>query len=229
MGLKHDIESRILYEDNHLLVINKWSGLLSQGDRTGDLSLIDLAKEYIKHKYKKPGDVFLGLPHRLDRPTSGAIICCRTSKALNRVNEIIRKGKLDKVYHVLCVAEPQEHAGSIVSYLRKNSKTNKVQHSFRKFEGAKEAILSYKYLCSTAQGHHLMEVALETGRPHQIRVQMKAIGCPVLGDLRYSNQMALPDKSIGLHAYQLKFVHPVQKIPIIITAPYPDKAWWKIN
>lgn len=220
-------EKNILFEDNHLLIVNKWAGLLSQGDKTGDASLIDMAKAYIKIKYDKPGEVFLGLPHRLDRPTSGAIICCRTSKALTRMTGLFNAREVEKVYHVLSESRPAADSGQIESYIRKNSQLNKVTHAMKPFEGAKKAVLDYRYSGPNREGYHLTEVTLHTGRPHQIRVQMRALGCPVLGDIKYNDTQPLPDQSIGLHARLLKFIHPVRKTPLHIVAPYPEKDWWR--
>ena len=229
MLILNNFEKNILFEDNHLLIVNKWPGLLSQSDKTGDASLIDLAKAYIKKKYNKSGEVYLGIPHRLDRPVSGAIICCRTSKALERMNALIKKREIEKKYHVLSSFQPMEMEGKLISYLKKDSRNNTVVSSQNEKAGYKKAILSYKYLKRTSLSYHLLEVILETGRSHQIRVQLRDMGCPILGDMKYFKQAPLEDKSIGLHAYSLKFVHPVRKTELFLTAPYPAKAWWKIN
>ena len=176
MPILKKFEKNILFEDNHLLILNKWPGLLSQSDRTGDVSLIDLAKAYIKKKYDKPGEVFLGIPHRLDRPVSGAIICCRTSKALERMNALIKKREIEKKYHVLSSFQPKEMEGKLISYLKKDSRNNTVVSSQNEKVGYKKAILSYKYLKRTSLSYHLLEVILETGRSHQIRVTIEGYG-----------------------------------------------------
>lgn len=223
------IKDNILFEDNHLLIINKWPGLLSQGDKSGDLSAVEMVKAYIKEQYNKPGEVFLGLAHRLDRPVSGALMCCRTSKSLTRVNEMIRTRSIRKVYHALCLERPEKESGQIISYLKKDSNKNKVSCRPTPFTGAKEAKLNYNYIGETKNAYHLIEVELETGRPHQIRVQLNSIGCPILGDMKYYRQAPLPDKSIALHARLLNFIHPVKKTEIEVIAKYPDSAWWRIN
>lgn len=215
----------IIYEDNHLLIVNKPAGILSQGDRTGDASIIDLAKDYIKVKYNKPGNVFLGLPHRLDRPVSGLIILCRTSKALTRMTKLIKEQKLIKIYHALTSVMPNPKTGQIISYLKKNSKNNVVTCKSNFFEGSKKAILSYKTKAELINSI-LLEVNLQTGRPHQIRVQLKSIGCPILGDVKYSDQKPLKDKSIALHSRRVEFEHPVQKIKLCLEAPYPSNVQW---
>ncbi|MBT8232291.1 MAG: RluA family pseudouridine synthase [Saprospiraceae bacterium] len=216
----------VLYEDNHLLIINKKAGQLSQGDKTKDDSLLELGKAYIKKHYNKPGDVFLGLPHRLDRPVSGAIILCRTSKALTRMNKLIADRELVKVYHALVLKKPKDQQGRLESYLRKNRVKNKVDSFNSPQKDAKKAILTYQFLKQIGK-YFLIEIKLETGRPHQIRVQLNDMGCPILGDLKYFNQSPLSDKSIGLHARELSFIHPVKKNPINIIAPYPTTIYWR--
>jgi len=220
-------ESSILFEDNHLLILNKRAGLLSQGDITGDKSLVDLLKAYIKQRDNKPGNVFLGLAHRLDRPVSGAIITSKTSKSLARINKMLQNHEIQKTYHALCLNKPPNEYGKLVSYLKKDQKRNKVFSSELETTGSKKAILNYTYLGEYNTGHHLLEIQLETGRPHQIRVQLNSINCPILGDLKYFHQQALSDKSIALHSRKLKFIHPVKLEEIEIEAPYPDRKWWK--
>lgn len=216
---------KILLEDNHLLVVSKPAGLLSQGDISRDKSLIDYAKAYIKKKYDKPGDVFLGLPHRLDRPVSGAIVLCRTTKALKRVTETIRKKEMNKTYLALCVNPPEKHAAKLVSYIKKNKQKNKAIISDKPFSDAKEAILNYKML-GTKKSKTLLRVQLITGRPHQIRAQLNEIKCPIVGDMKYFTQNPLPDKSIALHSYELSFIHPVTKEWLELRAPVPKTEWW---
>jgi 23S rRNA pseudouridine1911/1915/1917 synthase len=220
------LEGRILFEDNHLLVLNKKAGWLSQGDKTGDPSLIDYVKSYIKHKYDKPGNVFLGLPHRLDRPVSGAIITCKTSKALTRVNKMLQKGSLDKRYHALVLNAPPESSGRIVSFLKKDHSKNRVSNHKKEVPGSKKAVLDYEYIQRVSDRVHLLELRLYTGRPHQIRVQLASIGCPIIGDIKYARQNALPDKSIALHSREILLTHPVSKEELRLTAPYPEKKWW---
>lgn len=222
------LKSEILYEDNHLLIINKRAGVLSQGDITGDASIIDLCKQYIKEAYNKPGNVYLGLPHRLDRPVSGVIISCKTSKSLERVNRMIKKREIRKIYHALCLGPPPNTAGTVESYLRKERNINKVFSFGKEVEGSKKAVLHYRYLRETKGHHHLLEVELQTGRPHQIRVQLNAIGCPILGDFKYKKQDALSDRSIALHARRIEFNHPVGGETLNIIAAYPTKNWWDL-
>ena len=215
----------VLFEDNHLLVVSKAAGLLSQGDSTRDKSLVDHAKSYIKTKYDKPGKVFLGLPHRLDRPVSGIIILCRTSKALSRISEMIKKREISKHYLAVTKTAPVKPSGKLVSFIKKDSVKNRAIISDKAFEGAKEAILNYKQL-GTYKDKVLLRIELITGRPHQIRAQLNMIGSPIIGDIKYSKQTPLPDKSIALHAHQLKFMHPVTKEWLQLTAPLPKKEWW---
>ena len=216
-----------MYEDNHLLILNKDAGLLSQGDKTGDESIVDVLKQFIKIRDNKPGNVYLGLPHRLDRPVSGAIITCKTSKSLERINAMLRKHEIIKKYHAICLAAPSSKSSTIVSYLKKDTVKNKVTCSEHEFPGSKKAILQYNYLKQMSKDRHLLEIELMTGRPHQIRVQLNSIHCPILGDIKYYQQPALSDKSIALHSRSLEFIHPVKGINISITAPYPDRKWWK--
>lgn len=215
----------ILHEDNHLLIVNKPAGILSQGDQTGDSSIIDIGKAYIKEAYSKPGAVFLGLPHRLDRPVSGLIILCKTSKALTRMTELFRDRSISKIYHAIVLGKPPADSERLISYLKKDTDRRRALHSPVAKEGYKEAILSYSLIKSMSQ-LSLLEVTLETGRPHQIRAQLSAIGSPILGDLKYHQQDPLADKSIGLHAREVRFIHPVKKTELKITAPYPSQVWW---
>jgi len=217
---------KVLYEDNHLLIVNKPAGVLSQGDKTRDPDILDIAKQYIKVKYEKPGAVFLGLAHRLDRPVSGAIILCRTSKSLTRMTELFKNRSIKKVYHAIALQRPEVHSERIISYIKKDTKRNRAIIDKKSFADAKKAILSYKQI-GDAGGLSLLEVELETGRPHQIRAQLKYRKLPILGDLKYHPQNPLEDKSIGLHCYSMEFIHPVKKEPVRVTAAYPDKPWWK--
>ncbi len=218
---------KILYEDNHLLVVNKPSGILSQGDITGDNDITSIMKQYIKLKYEKPGKVFLTPAHRLDRPVSGSIILCRTSKALSRMTQIFRDRKIEKIYHAITLERPIPTNGRLVTYLKKDSKKNRSKASKKQFFGSKEAVLSYN-LIGAISNSCLVEVSLKTGRPHQIRAQLAYAKMPILGDVKYYPQAPLEDKSIALHCRTLEFIHPVKKEPIRVTAAYPKRAWWSI-
>lgn len=216
---------KVLFEDNHLLIVNKPAGVLSQGDKTGDTDIIKIAKNYIKLKYEKPGAVFLGLAHRLDRPVSGTLILCRTSKSLTRMNDIFKNRAIKKVYHAIVMGRPERSTEKLVSYIKKDSKRNRAIISKKPFAEAKKAILSYTQLAEL-NNHSLLEVELETGRPHQIRAQLNSIKLPILGDMKYHPQNPLEDKSIALHCHSMEFVHPVQKTNLRVTAAYPKKPWW---
>ena len=215
----------VLYEDNHLLIVQKPAGVLSQKDKTGDDSIIEMGKSYIKKAYNKPGNVFLGLAHRLDRPVSGAIILCRTSKALTRMNDLISKREVKKVYNAIVSGRLPKKHDRVISYLKKNSSINKVVVRDETFQDAKQAILSYCVIKSNSN-KSLLEIELETGRPHQIRAQLSHLSCPIVGDLKYGYPKPLSDKSIALHSQRLEFIHPVAKTPVSVTAPWPNKPWW---
>lgn len=216
----------IIFEDNHLIAINKPSGMLSQGDQTGDDSAIDYVKDYIKVRYKKPGDVYLGSIHRLDRPTSGAIIFARTSKALTRMNELIRQRKIDKKYLCITDSRPPQPEGELVHFLRKNNNANYVTVYPKEVEYSKKAKLHYRMIAHL-DGRSLVEVTLETGRPHQIRAQLSHIGCPLVGDTKYGGMETNYKGEICLHSFQLKFIHPVRKEPVVIRADVPATHEWK--
>ncbi|HOI86968.1 MAG TPA: RluA family pseudouridine synthase [Lentimicrobium sp.] len=215
----------ILYEDNHLLVVNKRAGDLVQGDRSGDVTLIDTLKAYIKEKYSKPGEVFLGLVHRLDRPVSGAVIFARTSKALTRLTGMVKERQIEKIYWAIVGNRPADSDGRLVHFLVKNEKQNKSYPSGEKTPGAKRAELSYTLLASS-NSFHLLEVNLHTGRHHQIRAQLAAAGFPIRGDLKYGAPRSNPDGSISLHARKLKFTHPVNGQQLQILAPLPVAPEW---
>src|SRR5688572_6965657 len=217
----------VLYEDNHLLVVNKPAGLLVQGDATGDKTLPDLAKEYLRDKYDKPGNIFVGVVHRLDRPVSGVVVLAKTSKALTRMNELFRSNKTRKTYLAISQRRPQEAEKRIVHWLIKDQERNVTKAFNSEKPNSQRAELSYKLL-SHHESYYLIQVNPVTGRPHQIRVQMASQNSPLIGDVKYGAPALLPDKRIGLHAYQLEFEHPVQKIPIIVTAPLPDSQPWKL-
>lgn len=217
----------ILYEDNHIIAVNKRSSDLSQGDKTGDVSLDTEVKKYITEKYRKPGDVFLGVVHRLDRPVSGVILYARTSKALARLNEMFRTTQVRKVYLAIVKERPPEDQGTITHYLKKNEKQNKTYVYDYEVKGSKKASLSYR-LAGRAERYYLLEIELHSGRHHQIRAQMAKAGCPVKGDLKYGYGRSNKDGSISLLAHQLEFIHPVKKEKIIITAPFPEGDIWNV-
>jgi 23S rRNA pseudouridine1911/1915/1917 synthase len=216
----------VLFEDNHLIAINKPAGLPVQGDSTGDTHLLDLVSDYLAAKYNKPGKAFVGLIHRLDRPVSGVVLLARTSKALTRMNEQFRNKSTRKIYHALVSETPDKQAATLQHYLGKDSKTHRALTYNQPKAGAKEAILHYKVI-SKMGNHCLLEIELETGRFHQIRAQLSKTGLPILGDLKYGAGKPLPDRSIGLHARILEFEHPVTGEKIKLTAPYPNQNWWK--
>lgn len=217
---------QVLYEDNHLIAVNKPAGLGVQGDASGDMHLLDVVEEYLRSKYNKPGKAFVGLIHRLDRPVSGVVLLAKTSKGLTRMNEQFRKKETIKVYHALSEFEIQPAQGELKHYLAKDSKTHRALTYLKPKAGAKEAVLNYALKKKTASGF-LYEVRLETGRFHQIRAQLKKAGAPLLGDLKYGAKTALEDRSIGLHARSLEFQHPVTKEKVKIVAPYPKNKIWK--
>ena len=215
----------VLYEDNHLMVVNKEPGEIVQGDKTGDEPLVETLKRWLKEKYGKPGNVFLGVVHRLDRPVGGVVVFAKTSKALTRLNEMFRKGEVHKTYWALTRNKPILPAARLVNWITTVEKTNKSTAHARPVVGAKEAALSYTHRVSSDR-YHLLEVNLETGRKHQIRVQLSAAGMPVKGDLKYGDKRSNPDGSISLLARRIRFEHPVSHEMIDITAPLPsDKLW----
>lgn len=215
----------VLYEDNHLMVVNKEPGEIVQGDKTGDEPLVETLKRWLKEKYGKPGNVFLGVVHRLDRPVGGVVVFAKTSKALTRLNEMFRKDEVHKTYWALTRNKPTLPAARLVNWITTVEKTNKSTAHARPVAGAKEAALSYAHRASSDR-YHLLEVNLETGRKHQIRVQLSAAGMPVKGDLKYGDKRSNPDGSISLLARRIRFEHPVSHEMIDITAPLPsDKLW----
>jgi 23S rRNA pseudouridine1911/1915/1917 synthase len=215
----------ILFEDNHLIIINKQSGDIVQGDKTGDTPLSEIVKEYIKDKYNKPGNVFLGVVHRLDRPTTGVVVFAKTSKALERFNKMLRDKKVNKTYWAVVKNKPNKLEDTLTGYLRKNPKNNKSTSYSSEIEGSKKAILHYKTLKSL-DNYHLLEVDLETGRHHQIRCQLAAIGSPIKGDLKYGFDRSNKDASIHLHARKIEFIHPVTNENILVIAPTPNDVIW---
>lgn len=220
------MEEQIVYEDNHLLVINKKVGQLVQGDKTGDESLLDSIKNFIKKRDNKPGNVFLGLVHRIDRPTSGLVIYAKTSKALTRLTQMVKNREITKTYWAVVAKEMIPHTQRLIHYLKKNEKNNKAIVFPKATDGAKEAILTYNVI-KTLDNYLLLEIDLETGRHHQIRAQLSQAGVPIKGDLKYGSPRSNPDGGINLHARKLEFIHPVTKENIEITARVPqnDAIW----
>lgn len=219
------IKPKVLFEDNHLIIVSKPAGYLSQGDKTRDMDMIRIVKAYIKEKYDKPGEVFLGLPHRLDRPVSGTLMFCRTSKALTRMTKMFKDREVEKIYHAIVTERPEDLSGTLKSYLKKETHKNKTKASTKAFVGAKSAVLHYS-LIAQIKDLSLLEIKLETGRPHQIRAQLSQNKMAIYGDVKYKPQKPLSDMSIALHARSLSFIHPVKKEPVRITAKYPNIEWW---
>ena len=215
----------ILYEDNHLLIINKEPGELVQGDKTGDKPLLDTLKQYIKEKYEKPGEVYLGAPHRIDRPTTGIVVFTRTSKAHTRMCKLFHDKQTQKTYWAIVQKKPEKNEDTLKHYLIKNEGNNKSFVSGKENKQAKEAVLHY-HLKQSSDNYHLLEIQLETGRHHQIRCQLAHIGCPIKGDLKYGAARSNPDKGISLHARSISFIHPVKKEDVEIIAPPPKDALW---
>ncbi len=215
----------VLFEDNHLIIINKRSGDISQGDKTGDKPLSDVVKEYIKEKYNKAGNVFLGVVHRLDRPTSGIIVFAKTSKALERLNKMLRDKKIQKTYWAIVKNSPKELKNCLTHYLKKNHRNNKSSVYKTEVQNSKKAILYYKTV-KKLESYSLLEIDLETGRHHQIRAQLSFIGFPIKGDLKYGYKRSNKGGGIHLHARKIEFTHPVSKQLISIYAPTPDDIIW---
>ena len=215
----------VLFEDNHLLIVNKKSGDIVQGDKTGDKPLSDVVKEYIKEKYNKPGEVFLGVVHRLDRPTSGIIIFARTSKALERLNKMLRERTISKTYWAVVKNTPLKEKDSLIHFLKKNPKNNKSTVFTKETDASKKAILHYLVI-KKLDNYSLLEIDLETGRHHQIRAQLAYIGSPIKGDLKYGASRSNKDGSIHLHARKILFTHPVSKESISVLAPIPNETIW---
>lgn len=216
---------QVLYEDNHLIAINKRVGDIVQGDKTNDPPLSEIVKAYLKQKYSKPGAVFLGVVHRLDRPTSGLVIFAKTSKALKRMNQLFVDKKIDKTYWALVKNAPQQQKDTLTHWLKKNPKTNTTKVYPKEVKDSKKAILHYKILLKL-QRYSLLEITLETGRSHQIRSQMAYIGSPIKGDLKYGAKRSNIDGGIHLHAKKVEFIHPVSKDSITINASPPDEKLW---
>ncbi len=215
----------ILFEDNHIIAVSKTSHDLVQKDATGDLSLDNMIRQFLKEKYAKPGDVFLGVVHRLDRPVTGAVLFARTSKALTRLTTMFREGKISKTYWAVVKNKPPKESDRLVHHLVRNAKQNKSYCNEVAKAGSKEAALSYKII-GKSDNYYLLEVNLETGRHHQIRAQLAHIGCPIKGDLKYGFPRSNPDGGISLHARKIRFVHPVTKKDVEITAAVPEGDIW---
>ncbi len=226
MSTKRPLTQRILYEDNHLIAVNKLPSEIVQGDKTGDRPLSEEVKLYLKKKYNKPGNVFAGVIHRLDRPVSGVVIFAKTGKALSRMNELVKKREIKKIYWAIVKNKPPEKQAILRHFLVRNPQKNKSFPSNSKREGSKEAVLSYRLMASS-KDYHLLEIDLQTGRHHQIRAQLSAIGCPVRGDLKYGYPRSNKDASISLHARSVSFIHPVKKKPLTVSAAPPDDVLWK--
>ncbi len=218
-------EDRILYEDNHLLIVNKAAGWPSQGDESGDRNVVDMSKAFLKEKYQKPGNVFAGLVHRLDRPVSGVLVIAKTSKGLARMTRLFHDREVKKYYLALTRGRLPKEEGTLSHYLIKDRQKNKSKALDKEAKGSKKAVLEYSLL-GQAGDHFLYSILPLTGRSHQIRVQLAKSGAVIAGDLKYGAKEALPDKSIALHAHRLEFLHPIKKEPVKITAPLPPNSIW---
>ncbi len=216
----------VLYEDNHIIAVNKRPSDIVQGDKTGDTPLSEFVKQYIKEKYNKPGDVFIGTVHRIDRPVSGIVLFAKTSKALARLNQMFQTKEIQKTYWAVVKNKPEKESGKLVHYLKKNEAKNMSKAFEKEQNGALRSELDYKLLCSS-DNYHLLEILPLTGRHHQIRVQLSSMGCPIKGDLKYGFNRSNPDASIHLHARKIEFIHPVKKEPVVIIAPPPNEVLWK--
>ena len=216
----------VVYEDNHIIVVNKTASEIVQADKTGDTPLSETVKQYLKEKYQKTGNVFLGVTHRLDRPVSGLVVFAKTSKALTRLNEMFRTSEVKKTYWAVVKNAPKEPEGELVHFLVRNEKQNKSYAYDKEVPKSKKAILDYR-LVGRSENYYLLEVDLKTGRHHQIRCQLAKMGCPIKGDLKYGSPRSNPDGSICLHARRIRFVHPVSKELIELEAPLPEGNLWK--
>ncbi len=216
-----------LYEDNHVIVVYKEVGEIVQGDKTGDLPLSYTVKEWLKEKYQKPGNVFLGVVHRLDRPVAGLVVFAKTSKALSRLNDLFRKGEVHKTYWAIVQHEPAEAEGLLTNWLARNERQNKTYAYDHEVAGSKKAMLRYKVI-GRSDRYVLLEIHLLTGRHHQIRTQLAHIGCPIKGDLKYGAPRSNPDGGISLLSHRVTFVHPVSKQPIDVVSPLPDEKLWRV-
>lgn len=216
----------VVYEDNHIIIVNKTASEIVQGDKTGDVPLSETVKQYLKEKYQKPGNVFIGVTHRLDRPVSGLVVFAKTSKALSRLNEMFKNSEVKKTYWAIVKQTPPETEGELVNFLVRNEKQNKSYAYDTERPGSKKAVLHYR-LIACSDNYSLLEVDLKTGRHHQIRCQLAKMGCPIKGDLKYGFPRSNPDGSICLHARRVRFVHPVSKELIDVVAPVPSDNLWR--
>ena len=216
----------VLYEDNHIIAVNKTSSEIVQGDKTGDITLSEIVQQWLKEKYNKPGNVFIGVAHRLDRPVSGLVLFAKTSKALSRLNEMFRESQIKKTYWAIVKNPPHQKQKELIHYIVRNEKQNKSYAYDTEKPNSKKAILSYKTLAKS-DNYYLLEIDLKTGRHHQIRCQLAKIGCPIKGDLKYGFDRSNKDGGISLHARKIKFIHPVSKEDIEIIAPLPEDKLWK--
>lgn len=216
----------VIYEDNHIIIVSKRAGDIVQGDKTGDTPLSETVKLYIKDTCHKPGDVFLGVVHRLDRPVSGLVVFARTSKALSRLSEMFRMRSVRKTYWAIVGNQPPQSEGTLTHWLTRNPKNNTARAYEREVPGSKQAVLDYRVIARSDR-YWLLEVDLHTGRHHQIRCQLAKMGCPIRGDLKYGAPRSLPDGGISLHARRVSFEHPVSHLPIDVTAPVPEEPLWQ--
>lgn len=215
----------VLYEDNHIIAVNKRPSDIVQGDKTGDIPLSEFVKQYIKEKYNKPGEVFIGTVHRIDRPVSGIVLFARTSKALARLNQMFQTKEIQKIYWAVVKNKPKHVNGKLIHYLKKNEAKNMSKAFDKETPGALRSELDYQLRCSS-DNYHLLEIKPLTGRHHQIRVQLSAMGCPIKGDLKYGFNRSNKDASIHLHAREIEFIHPVKREPVKIIASPPDEVLW---
>lgn len=227
MFFKNHIKVEVVYEDNHIIIVSKRSGEIVQGDKTGDEPLSETVKAWIKEKYQKPGNVFLGVVHRLDRPVSGLVVFAKTSKALSRLNEMFRVGDVHKTYWAIVGKRPEQEEATLTHWIVRNEKQNKSYAYDKEVKNSKKAQLHYRVI-GASQRYTLVEVQLMTGRHHQIRCQLSKIGCPIKGDLKYGSPRSNPDGSISLLSRFVEFIHPVSKEKIAVTAPLPDDPLWKV-
>ncbi len=216
----------VIYEDNHLIAVNKTCSEIVQGDKTGDKALSKIVAQWLKEKYNKSGNVFVGVTHRLDRPVSGVVLFAKTSKALSRLNEMFRIGEIKKTYWAIVKEKPEEDKAELIHYITRNEKQNKSYAYDTEKPNSKKAILCYEVI-GRSDNYFLLEIDLKTGRHHQIRCQLAKIGCPIKGDLKYGSPRSNPDGGISLHSRKIAFIHPVSKQDVAITAPTPDDKLWK--
>lgn len=216
----------VVYEDNHIIIVNKACGEIVQEDRTGDVPLVETLKQWIKEKYNKPGNVFCGVTHRIDRPTCGLVVFARTSKGLSRMNDLFRKGEVHKTYWAIVKNRPPKDEDTLTNYLVSVEKNNKTYVTSANTKGAQKAVMKYRVIAQS-KNYFLLEIDLLTGRKHQIRAQLAHLGCPIKGDLKYGAPRSNPDGGISLQSHRIQFIHPVSKQEIDITAPLPHETLWQ--